>query len=82
MLAKGESPLSEKTKTACCVACTLAEAMKDCSSCPFRVGLVVRTVHLETLRLADPVAKEAFWAGLPAEIWQAYWQYVNKSISS
>jgi hypothetical protein len=29
-------------KIACCLTCTLSEAMRDCKACPFRAGLLVK----------------------------------------
>ena len=68
---------SKTTCVANCVACTLAPAMMDCSNCPFNVGKAVRVAHLETLRLAEPVLQEQYWATLPRRVWDAYYEYLN-----
>jgi len=45
--------LTDEMKIACCKSCLLAYAMRDCTSCPFQVGLLfglldkVKTVEME-----------------------------------
>jgi len=67
---------SDKEKTALCVMCSLAECMKDCSNCRFKVGRAVRAIHHATLALGDdPVAVEQMWQEIPAELWGQYYDY-------
>ena len=59
-----------------CVCCTLADAMKVCTACPFNVGLAVRTVSNNTLSL--PVEKrEEYWKMLSTDLWTAYCDYLQ-----
>lgn len=37
---KDAEGLSKEMKVACCKCCLLAQAMKDCKSCPFNIGLI------------------------------------------
>ena len=41
------SPLAPETKKALCIACTLAEVMKDCKACAFNSGLPARLEWLK-----------------------------------
>lgn len=34
--------LPDEMKIACCNICLLADAMKDCTNCPFKIGLTVK----------------------------------------
>lgn len=47
--------LPDEMKIACCKTCLLASAMRDCKTCPFRVGLVYR--QLEQLKRATELTK-------------------------
>ena len=47
-----KNTLPDESKIACCKICTLSEAMKDCKTCPFRIGLVFKQAdQLVTLEL-------------------------------
>lgn len=69
-----------------CVSCSLAEAMKDCNNCSFRIGLAVRKIYWEIKRLEaeypddtdDPSVIERFTDQIPQRIWDAYCDYQKK----
>ena len=59
-----------------CVMCTLAENMKDCNMCAFKLGLAVRKVWLHS-RTLDVVQAEEYWNTLPEWLWNAYFSYIT-----
>lgn len=48
--------LPDEMKIACCKTCLLAERMKDCKACTFKIGLVYRTLdRIKALQVEYPV---------------------------
>jgi len=45
--------LDDEMKIACCVACTLADVMRHCETCPFRIGLLFRLIKQNETLSAD-----------------------------
>ena len=44
---------------ACCKACTLAEAMKDCKGCKFNVGLPFRVIKADDAKSLELTPKNS-----------------------
>jgi hypothetical protein len=44
--ASDNAKLPESMKQACCLICTLADAMKDCKACPFNAYRIVKSTWL------------------------------------
>lgn len=39
--------MDDKSKIACCQICLLAEAMKECETCPFKIGLATKLTEVK-----------------------------------
>ena len=35
----------ESMAVACCLTCSLSDAMKDCNTCPFKAGLIIKALR-------------------------------------
>jgi len=48
--------LTDEMKIACCRTCLLSEAMKDCNSCAFSIGLLFKSLDkVKTIEVEYPV---------------------------
>lgn len=48
----------ERMYVANCLICSLAEAMKDCKACPFRIGLLIKAEQEKQEEIKDNVLSE------------------------
>jgi len=52
-----KNTLPDETKIACCKACLLSSPMRDCTVCPFNIGLLHKSLDL--LAQAEPITSLA-----------------------